>query len=93
MTEYCPYHVGCPFYQNWVEQTNDKRVDIIIGEFGAYSKYKCLTLMALDDSETGIEIGEDLRNKLSDSKKIGCSHITLLNLSNKIYRSLNRLRF
>ena len=30
MAEYCPYFSACPFYQNWVEQTGEKRGDIIL---------------------------------------------------------------
>ena len=81
MAEFCPYIATCPFYKNWVEQTKDRRVDVIVTE-GAErsSSYDCLTLIALDDPETGIQMSEELKSRLSNPKQLNCSHITLLNL-------------
>ena len=87
MAEYCPHHYTCPFYQNWVEQTKDKRVDVIVKES---EKYDCLTLIALDDFETGIQMTEELSKKLSalTLSRFDCSHLTILN-SLKNLRGLN----
>lgn len=84
MAQYCPYTETCPFYQNWVEQTKDRRVDVIVTEWkGENIHYDCLTLIALDDPETGIPMSEKLKERLSNSEDIKCSHITLLNLLGK----------
>ncbi len=83
MAEYCPHISTCPFYQNWAEQTNPKRVDVIIGEKrGTDVHYDCIALIALNDSETGkILISATLKSKLSNpnQRKFDCSNITLLN--------------
>lgn len=86
MAQYCPYTETCPFYQNWVEQTKDRRVDVIVTERkGENIHHDCLTLISLDDPETGIPMGEKLESRLSDpgSSHFLCSHITLLNLLGK----------
>ena len=93
MTQYCPHTTTCPFYQNWEEQTKDRRIDVIIEFIGGEGKsfyYDCRPLMALKDSATGIPIIDRLRDTLPDSKgeKFGCSHITLLNLFTKLDKKL-----
>lgn len=81
MAQYCPYTSNCPFYENWVKQRKNKRVDVIVTE-GERGKeyYDCLTLIALDDPETGIDMTAELKKRLSaPNPRQGCSLITLLN--------------
>ncbi len=87
MTEYCPHLEKCPFYKNWVEQTGDSRIDVIVKELNmANFRYNCLTLIALDDLEVPMAMNEELSNRLNYPKETKCSHITLLNLLNRFQR-------
>ncbi len=89
--ELCPHSETCPIYENWVEQTKDDRLGIIIYSDGI--GYSCTALGALEDpvSEGGILFNDELRRRIKEKaveKNIGvretkCSHITLLNSSIK----------
>jgi len=81
MSQYCPHIKTCPFYNNWVEHTKDRREDVIVSEGVPGRRYfDCITLIALDDPETGIPISDELKKRISTSNpKPSCSHITLLN--------------
>ena len=90
-SEICPYSKECPIYRNWVEQTNDDRLDIIL--YGIGVGYSCTALRALEKpvSEDGILFNDELKRrikKINNQKNIGnmeikCSHISLLNLLTK----------
>ena len=82
MAQTCPYTEICDIYKNWVEQTNDKRLDIIIKPLEAY---ECLAKTALEDppSEGGIIPNEKIKMRLK-SLFSPCSHITLLNLLDRL---------
>ena len=75
MSEYCPNTARCPFYLNWLDYTRNDRKDVIILQgHKENAHYDCLTLIALDDFETGIPIGQELKDRLSEAniKKIKC---------------------
>lgn len=83
MSEYCPHHTTCPFYQNWTRQTGDRRTDVIIlGGIPGEIRYDCLALMAVIDSATegGINIGDSLKGRVSKLEDTHCSQISLLNM-------------
>lgn len=93
MGEYCPFIASCPFYQNYIEQTKSKRVDVIMERIplplypADIRFYNCLPLiklrkdMFLVQDDKKIKIGNKLRGKLRKPKErnFSCSHITLLN--------------
>ena len=90
-SEICPYLKECPIYKNWVEQTKDERLNIILYCDGI--GYSCTALRALEKpaSEDGILFNDELKKrikKVNMQKNIGrieikCSHISLLNLLTK----------
>jgi len=67
---HCSYALGCPFYRNWVDHTRNLKTNVIIPKEGKNSQYDCLTLVSLDDPETGIPMNEELREELL-SKNVG----------------------
>ena len=89
MTYLCPYTQICPIYQNWTEQTKDKRVDVIVSkEDQGDISYDCLALISIFDhpTEGGIPIGQELKIRLHGQEEIGCSHLTLLNSFNGLLK-------
>ncbi len=84
---YCPHEGGCPIYRSWVEQTKDRRLDIIFKEGKVY---RCLAITALKDpvSEGGIKAGSDINARNPEASKEGikfdCSTIKLLNQLEKL---------
>ena len=76
MPVHCHNTNSCPFYQNWLDyrRNPDTRVVVTPDESGL-SYHDCLTLIALDDPETGIPAGEELKDELSNPetmKKLNC---------------------
>ena len=89
-TQYCPHIEKCLFYRNFVQQKEDRRIDVIVTEgVGLGMRYGCLTLIALDDPETGIPMSEELKIRLHGKKTFDCSHLTLLNRTIDLERNLN----
>ena len=89
MPEYCPFTSTCPFYQNWVELTDWKGVEVITVKDGEIiTIYDCLALIYLNATHGKIKIGDSLKKKLSDpnAKEFRCSHITLLNKLTQLCR-------
>ena len=75
----CPNSETCPIYQNWVSQTNDKRLDIIQKPL-KMSPFSCLAYEALKDEETGISIGKLEGRTIGDN----CAFILDLNLKSLV---------
>jgi len=87
MAEYCPHHATCPFYQNWVEQTGDRRTDVIVdGSVPGLLLYNCLTLIKGN-------ISDELKSRVSNphQRNFDCSYIALLNHTLNLERKLNDL--
>ena len=88
MAQYCPHTGSCPFYKNWVEQTKDRRMDVItlgiVDTAKGILSYDCLTLIAIKYPKTGIPIGERLKERVLDIETADCSHLTLLNRLNTL---------
>lgn len=76
----CPVADSCPIYRNWVEQTKDKRPNIIYTRSSTSSSYYCLALTALRDptSEGGIMPNDELKARLKN-KEADCALVMLLN--------------
>ena len=65
----CRYTQTCPFHANWVGYTHKNRTDVIIRtskDGDDKWPYDCLTLIALEDAETGIPFGQKLRDELKE---------------------------
>jgi len=72
----CPHSKTCLIYQNWVEQTNNNRLNIILSE----NEFSCLAYDALKDAETGIPNGNLEGREIGDD----CAYILGLNLKKNI---------
>jgi len=82
MNQYCPHITTCPFYEKWEEDAKrkiiyfDKRQNAIVikeEEEIKHSYYDCLPLIFSNDFE---------KNPML--RKYRCSHLTLLNLLDKL---------
>ena len=81
---HCKCSKNCDIYRNWVEQTKDKRLNIIQKQ-SEKSPFSCLAFEALNDAETGISKGKDLEGKSTGDN---CSHILELNLIRELFHKL-----
>ena len=81
---HCENSNNCDIYKNWVEQTKDKRLNIIQKQSDK-SSFSCLAFEALDDAETGIAKGKCLEGR---SVGNNCTHILELNLKREILHKL-----
>ena len=81
----------CPIYENWIEQTKNHRLDIIIktsGNTGGpgcsffYKHYNCLALDAIGDKENGIPMNQNLKNRIK-SDNLSCTVLEILENSKK----------
>jgi len=83
ITYTCPHINTCPIYHDWVEETGDDRLDIILKSIDC--DYLCMAFDARWDVESGINVSDELRRRLPVRKTTisECLHIELLNLLNK----------
>ena len=79
---FCPLAKTCDFYENWVDQTGNQRLDVI---HGSGSSYSCLAITGIQDptAEGGIEISPDVQARLPANQReinqLNCGFIELLN--------------
>lgn len=83
----CEHHATCEIYKNWIEQTNDKRLDVILKL--NEKPFSCLVYEALKGAETGIPDGELKGRNIGEN----CSHILDLNLKLNILNKLGAYFF
>lgn len=82
----CHSTVTCPFYANWLDYRRDPRTDVIVPQgLPENIDYGCLTLIALEDAETGIPVGEELEYDLSDPDRVREIICPLNSLNNPNY--------
>ena len=91
----CPTADSCPVYKNWVEETNDRRLDVIMVHPATAENqtlHNCLALIALQDptSEGGIMPNEEIKERLK-IEEANCLYIRLLNQNSYAVRSLSRV--
>ena len=82
----CHSTVTCPFYANWLDYHRDPRTEVIVPQgLPENIDYGCLTLIALEDAETGIPIGEELADELSEPERLESINCPLKFLNNPDY--------
>jgi hypothetical protein len=87
MSENCPYTATCPFYRNWLDYRGERRRDVIVasGSQKVNISHDCLTLIALEDTESGITIGASLWTVLLNPGEIRMVDCSLNSLNGEGY--------